>query len=172
MKIGVIDVGGGLRGIYAAGVLDHCVKEHIYFDHCIGISAGSANLASYLAQQYGRNYRFYHDYSFRKEYMGLHALVHTGSFINMDYVYGTLSNSTGESPLDYQTLKKSSAELFIVATEAKTGKPRYFTKEDISQDDYRILMASSSIPGVNQPYKINDSKDANTGPDHIDHDPV
>ena len=29
MKIGVIDVGGGYRGIYAAGVLDCCMKNNI-----------------------------------------------------------------------------------------------------------------------------------------------
>ncbi len=29
MKIGVVDVGGGLRGIYAAGVLDYCMDQSI-----------------------------------------------------------------------------------------------------------------------------------------------
>ena len=27
MKIGIVDVGGGLRGIYAAGVLDYCMDQ-------------------------------------------------------------------------------------------------------------------------------------------------
>lgn len=31
-KIGVIDVGGGLRGIYAAGVLDWCMENDVQFD--------------------------------------------------------------------------------------------------------------------------------------------
>ena len=56
MKTGVIDVGGGLRGIYAAGVLDYCMEQGIRFDLGIGISAGSANLASFVACQRGRNY--------------------------------------------------------------------------------------------------------------------
>lgn len=55
-KIGVIDVGGGLRGIYAAGVFDWCLENGVKFDYGIGISAGSANLASYLSGQRGRNY--------------------------------------------------------------------------------------------------------------------
>ena len=41
-KIGVIDVGGGLRGIYAAGVFDWCMENDVQFDYGIGISAGSA----------------------------------------------------------------------------------------------------------------------------------
>ena len=38
MKYGVIDVGGGLRGIYGAGVLDRCLEEDLRFDLCIGVS--------------------------------------------------------------------------------------------------------------------------------------
>ena len=49
MKLGVIDVGGGLRGIYAVGIFDYCMDKGIAFDLGIGISAGSANLASYAA---------------------------------------------------------------------------------------------------------------------------
>ena len=49
MTTAVIDVGGGLRGIYAAGVFDRCMDESISFDLGIGVSAGSANIASYLA---------------------------------------------------------------------------------------------------------------------------
>ena len=51
MKNGIVDVGGGLRGIYAAGVLDYCMDQNIRFDLGIGVSAGSANLASYAAAQ-------------------------------------------------------------------------------------------------------------------------
>ena len=69
-KIGVIDVGGGLRGIYAAGVFDWCMDNGVQFDYGIGISAGSANLASYLSGQRGRNYLFYEEYSMRRAVHG------------------------------------------------------------------------------------------------------
>lgn len=71
MKTGIIDAGGGLRGIYGAGVLDRCMEEGVQFDCCIGVSAGSANMCSYVAGQHGRNKPFYQDYSFRKEYMSV-----------------------------------------------------------------------------------------------------
>lgn len=71
MKVGVIDVGGGFRGIYATGVLDYCQDNGIKFDVALAISAGSANLASFLSRQRGRNYTFYTKYAFRKEYASL-----------------------------------------------------------------------------------------------------
>ena len=58
-KTGIIDVGGGLRGVYAAGVLDCCMDAGVQFDLGIGVSAGSANIASYLAGQKTRNYQFF-----------------------------------------------------------------------------------------------------------------
>ena len=44
MKLGVVDVGGGMRGVFASGVLDYCLEAGIKFDCCVGVSAGSANL--------------------------------------------------------------------------------------------------------------------------------
>ena len=52
-KIGAVDVGGGTRGIFGAGVLDYCMDNDLHFDHFVGVSAGSANGASYLAGQRG-----------------------------------------------------------------------------------------------------------------------
>lgn len=128
MKTGVIDVGGGLRGIYAAGVFDYCLDAGVTFDIGIGVSAGSANIAAYLAGQKGRNYLFYTDYSFRKEYMSFKNFVRKKSYIDMDYLYGTLSNSTGENPLDYPAIVRNSAQMLVVATNAQTGRRSIFRK--------------------------------------------
>lgn len=154
MKTGVIDVGGGLRGIYAAGVLDYCMEQNIQFDLGIGVSAGSANMASFAAGQKGRNYQFYIEYAFRKQYMGIGNFLFKRSFVDMDYVYGTLSNSNGENPLNYSALRDNPMELCVVATDAVTGKAEYFYKEDFMQDDYSVLKASSSIPFVCKPHAV------------------
>lgn len=154
MKFGIIDVGGGLRGIYGAGVLDRCMEDGVQFDCCIGVSAGSANMSSYVAGQHGRNKPFYLDYSFRREYMSVNNLVHKHSYLDLDYVYGALSNADGENPLDYPAMMTSPAELVVVAADARTGNPVYFTKDALRQDDYRILMASCCIPVIDRPYYI------------------
>lgn len=154
MKIGVVDIGGGLRGIYAVGVLDYCMEYGIRFDLGIGVSAGSANLASYIAGQKGHNYKFYTEYAFRRQYMGIGNFIFKHSFIDMDYVYGTLSNADGENPFDYPALRDNSMEFYVVATDARTGQTKYFNKGDIRQDDYDVFKASSSIPFICKPYKV------------------
>lgn len=154
MKIGVIDVGGGFRGIYAAGVLDRCLDLKIRFDLGIGVSAGAANLSSFAAGQKGRNGLFYMVYGFRRQYMSLENLIRKGSYVDMDYIYGTLSSQNGENPVDYPALRDDPMELYIVATDALTGEAVYFEKKHLCQDQYDILKASSSIPFVCKPYPV------------------
>ena len=153
-KTGIVDVGGGYRGIYAAGVLDYCMDNGIRFDLGIGVSAGSANLISYAAGQRGRNYHFYAEYGLRKEYASIGNFLFKKSFVDLDYVYSTLSNSDGENPLDYSAAASNPMEFIAVATEADTGKPKYFDKSYISQDDYSVMKASSAIPFVCHPYRV------------------
>lgn len=152
MKIGVVDVGGGLRDIYGLGIFDYCLDAGIHFDVCIGVSAGSANIASYMSGQRDRNHPFYTVYPFRKEYMSLRNYLTKRSFLDLDYVYTTLSNSDGENPFDYLAFVKNPAKMIIVGTEAATGKPVYFTKKDISFNKYDVFKSSSAIPGICRPY--------------------
>jgi len=153
-KVGVVDAGGGYRGIYAAGVLDYCMNHGITFDLGIGVSAGSANLISFAAGQVRRNYHFYAEYGLRKEYAGFRNFLFKHSFVDLDYVYGTLSNSDGENPLDYAAAAKNPMKFLAVATEAETGRAKYFDMSDISQDDYSVMKASSAIPFVCHPYSV------------------
>ena len=151
---GVIDVGGGTRDIFGAGVFDYFLEHGITFDKCYGVSAGCANISSFLAGQQHRNYEFYTEYSMRKQYMSFDNFFKTGSYVDLDYVSDELSNSSGEYPLDYEKLKANPADFTLVAAEASTGKTKYFTKDDLSLNNYDPINASSSVPVVNKPYEI------------------
>ena len=87
MKTGLVVEGGGMKCAYSAGILDRFLDEHITFDYCIGVSAGSANVASYLAGQRGRNLRFYVDHLHEPGYMGVKNLLRTGQFFGLQYIY-------------------------------------------------------------------------------------
>lgn len=153
-KTCVIDAGGGFRGIYAAATLDRCLDEGVTFDLGIGISAGSANIASFLAGQTGRNYRFYTVYGKRKEYASLRNFLLKHTYIDMDYVYGTLTNADGEDPMDYDAFMENPMDFVVIASNAETGKAIYIPKSQIKRDAYDALKASSAIPGVCKPYEV------------------
>ena len=155
MKTGIIDVGGGLRGSFGAGVMDRCLDDGVSFDYGIGVSAGSANVSSFFAGQKGRNYIFYTEYTFRPQYMSLHNFLHSHNYLDLDYIYGSLSNENGENPLDYDALKASGKEYYAVATNAITDEARYFTIEDgMQKNRYDALKASCCVPIADQPYMV------------------
>ncbi len=156
MKIGVLDAGGGFRGIYGCGVLDACLDMGIMFDYAVGVSAGSANLFSYLARQRGRNYVFYTEYGFRKQYMSLGNFLRRGNYVDLDYVYSTLSNSDGENPLDYDAFEANPAEFYAVACDARTGEAAYLGRDCISRDNYQVCKASSALPVACRPQRVGD----------------
>ncbi len=152
--VGIIDVGGGLRDIYGAGVFDYCIDNGITFDYGIGVSAGSGNMMNFLTGQRGRTFGFYHFFAFRKEYMSAGNFIKNRSYIDLDYVYGKMTNSDGEFPIDYEKFRENPMRFTVVATDAETCEPRYFDKSEIGKDSYDIIKASCAIPFVCKPITV------------------
>ena len=63
MKTGIVVEGGGMKCVYSSGILDRLLDDKITFDYGIGVSAGAANLITFIAGQRERTYRFYAKYS-------------------------------------------------------------------------------------------------------------
>ena len=78
MKYGLVLEGGGLRGIFTAGVVDCLLKNKIKFDYVIGVSAGACNTMAYV----GNKYEFFD--SFFKNFAGMDTL----------YDFNTLTDCT------------------------------------------------------------------------------
>ena len=49
--------GGGLRGIFTAGVLDWFLENDRLFPKIYAVSAGACHAASYISRQHGRAFR-------------------------------------------------------------------------------------------------------------------
>ena len=59
---GLILEGGGMRGVYTAGVLDAFLEQDVEFSSIYGVSAGSCHACSYMSKQPGRAFRVNVDY--------------------------------------------------------------------------------------------------------------
>ena len=149
---GIVDVGGGNKDAFGAGVFDYLMDHSIYFDCCVGVSAGSANCASYVSRQRGRNLIFYTKYNLSKKSINPLKHLFGADIINLDYIYSTLSNSDGACPLDYETMISSETDMYVVATDADTAETVYIKKSEINKDDYGAFSASSALPPYNNAY--------------------
>lgn len=156
--IGFLDAGGGMKGIFTSGIYDFLMDNAVEPDYCIGVSAGSANLITYIAGQKGRTCRFYLDYAFEKDYMSLHNFYKKGYFIDLNYIYSVLSNEDGKDPLSYDAICASKSRFVAVATDADSGQPFYLDKSELHRNDYTVLKASCAMPIIGKPVELNGKK--------------
>ena len=142
-KIGLILEGGGMRGIYTAGVLDFFIDKNIEVDLVVGVSAGGCHAASYLSKQYKRAYHTNVDYVNDKEYLSFRNLIKTGSIFGMDLMFNKIPNEL--YLYDHDAFSKSKSKFTVVTTNCETGKAEYITLTDMKKD-IMYLQASCSIP--------------------------
>ncbi len=75
MTVGLVLEGGGMRGMFTAGVLDALMEQNIQIDKIIGVSAGALFGINYASNQKERALRYNLKYLKDKRYMGFHSLL-------------------------------------------------------------------------------------------------
>lgn len=145
-RVGLVLEGGGMRGLYTAGVLDCFLDQGITFPYIVGVSAGACNAASYLSQQRGRNLRMNTVYTKDKRYLSMRNLVTKGSIFGMDMLFDIIPNQL--DPFDYDAFKAYDGTFLVGATDCLTGEAVYYTLHDLKAQGYLPLQASSSLPLV------------------------
>lgn len=151
MKTCLVLEGGGLRGIYTAGVLDVLQEEKIKVDAIIGVSMGALVGINFKSNQKGRTLRYNLDYCKNKKYMGFYSLLTTGNIANKEFAYYKIPNEL--DPFDYKEFDQSKIKFYCVLTDLNTGKP-YYKEIKNSKKEIEYLRASSSMPGVSKIVKI------------------
>ena len=144
-RVNLILEGGGMRGLYTAGVLDFFHDKKINFLDIVGVSAGACNAVSYISRQRGRNLKINAGYCKDKRYMSFAGLITRGSIFNMDFLFGDIPNEL--VPFDYEAYTNAPNRLTAVVTDCETGEPVYYPIKDMHCDDVYVR-ASSSIPLV------------------------
>ncbi|WP_026559927.1 patatin family protein [Bacillus sp. J37] len=143
---GLVLEGGGMRGIYTAGVLEVFMEQELYIPYVIGVSAGACFGASYLSRQRGRNRKVNIDYVTDPKYLSLLNYVKHRQLFGMDFIFDEIPNI--HVPFDYETFYKGTEEFVIAATDCQTGQPVYFNKKDYGNDMLTVIRASSSLPFI------------------------
>lgn len=150
-QAGLILEGGGMKGIYTAGVLDFFMDKEIGFSSCYGVSAGACHLCNYMSGQRGRSLRISINYLDMKQYCGGWSLLRTGDLFGVDMNYSLIPNYL--DPYDYDAAARFEGKAFAVATDIKTGKAVYLPMKDMRKD-IMAVRASSSLPLVSRNVKM------------------
>lgn len=143
-NIGLVLEGGGMRGVYTAGVLEFFLEHDLMFPYVIGVSAGACIAASYLSRQKGRNRKVNIDFADHPKYISYKNLIKNKELFGMDFIFDEIPNQL--VPFDYDTFHKGTERFLIGTTDCMTGEPVYFEKTMYPDDILYLLRASSSLP--------------------------
>ena len=149
---GLVLEGGGMRGLYTAGVLEYFLEKDIMFSSCYGVSAGACHSVSYLSKQKGRAYRISVNYLNDKNYCSVNSLLKTGDIFNVDMCYHRIPDELDF--YDYEAFKQYEGKAYAVATNLETGKAEYLPLKDLKLD-IEAVRASASLPLLSRPVEIN-----------------
>jgi predicted patatin/cPLA2 family phospholipase len=144
-QAGLVLEGGGMKGLYTAGVLDFFLDKGIEFSSVYGVSMGACNMCSYLSKQRGRALDVSVDYLDSKHYCSVESLAVTGDLFNADMCYHLIPDYL--YPYDYETFEKYKGKAYSVCTDIVSGTPKYFRLRDMKKDIEKIR-ASASLPLV------------------------
>lgn len=150
-QAGLILEGGGMKGIYTAGVLDFFMDKEIFFSDCYGVSAGACHLCSYLSRQRGRSYRISLNYLDMKQYCSIESLCRTGDLFGVDMNYKLIPDYL--DPYDFDAFAEYEGRAYAVATNIRTGDAAYLPLKDMHKDIVAVRV-SSSLPLVSRNVKI------------------
>lgn len=148
MNTGLVLEGGGMRGVFTCGVLDAFMKNGLYFNYVVAVSAGACNGLSYMSRQIRRARISNIDFLARYKYIGLRHLVTQGCIFDQKLLYDDFPNTL--LPFDYDAFFSSDGVFEMVATNCLTGRACYLTEKHDRQRLLDIARASSSLPYVSK----------------------
>ncbi|MBP5280959.1 MAG: patatin family protein [Lachnospiraceae bacterium] len=152
-QAGLVLEGGGMKGLYTAGVLDYFLDKNLDFSSVYGVSAGACNMCSYLSKQRGRARDVNTDYLGDKNYCSFWSLLTTGDLFNVDFCYKLIPDYL--YPFDHEAYQKYQGKAYSVVTNIVTGQAEYLRVKD-SKRDMDMIQASASLPLMARNVRIND----------------
>lgn len=150
-QAGLVLEGGGMKGVYTAGVLDFFLDKGIEFWRIYGVSAGACHMCSYMSKQRGRALAVNTDYLGDKNYCSVYSLLKTGDIFNADMCYRQIPDEL--NPFDHEAFGRYLGKGYAVVTNIETGRAEYLRLRDMHKDIIAV-QASASLPLVSRNVEI------------------
>ena len=144
MKKGLVLEGGGMRGMFTAGVTDVLMENGIGFDGLVGVSAGACFGCNYKSRQPGRSIRYNLRFCRDPRYCSFRSLLKTGDLFGAEFCYETIPQRL--DPFDYGAFAENPMEFHVVCTDVESGRAAYFKLTHGRDDEMLLIRASASMP--------------------------
>lgn len=141
--IALVLEGGGMRGMFSAGVFESFILRDLTFPYITAVSAGACNVLSYMSKQHLRTRKIIERYVADKRYLSLRGWAETGSIFGFDFIFNEIPNKL--LPFDYDAYYNYPGEIAVGTTDIVKGESVWYDKLSMDKD-FMPLRASSSMP--------------------------
>lgn len=135
--------GGGMRGMFSAGVLEALMLKKMVFPYIAAVSAGACNVLSYMSHQPLRTRRIIENYITDQRYFSFKNWMEKGSIFGFDFIFEDLPRDF--LPFDFTTYYNYPGTLQVGTTDCRSGQAVWFGKETIGHK-FMPVRASASLP--------------------------
>lgn len=146
--------GGGLRGMFTAGVLDFFLDHGLLAESVVGVSMGTICGYSYVSGAPGRTVKMALQYRDDPRFMSLRSWLLTGSYVGNRFIFDTIPNKIEHIPTSWFT--DSPMTLTTVATNVDTGEVDYqvLRKGGGLERQTHYVIASTALPYVSRMERV------------------
>lgn len=142
-NIALVLEGGGMRGMFSAGVFEGFLQKELTFPYITAVSAGACNILSYMSKQPMRTRKIIEKYVGTKPYFSINNYLRTGSLFGWDFIFKTLPQEL--LPFDYETYAQYPGELQVGTTDCSTGEAVWHCQRR-AEIAFKSVIASASLP--------------------------
>ena len=131
-KTALVLEGGGMRGMFSAGVFEAFLAHQFTFPYITAVSAGACNILSYMSAQPLRTRQIIEHYVTDKRYFSVRNWIKSGSIFGFDFIFKELPKQL--LPFDYAAYRAYPGVLQVAATDIVNGESVWYDQEAMGQD--------------------------------------
>lgn len=142
--VGLVLEGGGMRGMYTAGVLD-CLSDWGLKFPLVASTSSSALIGSYfISEQRGQIYEAYNYLADKYRIISFKRMITHKELFRMDLLFQLVPEKA--APFDFRAFTESGVKLLISTTDILTGSAVYHDAFPSPEILFTLVRASSSLP--------------------------
>ena len=123
-KTALVLEGGGMRGMFSAGVFEAFLAHQLTFPYITAVSAGACNILSYMSAQPLRTRQIIEHYVTDKRYFSVRNWIKSGSIFGFDFIFKELPKQL--LPFDYAAYRAYPGVLQVAATDIVNGESVWY----------------------------------------------
>ncbi|AWT25786.1 hypothetical protein Csp1_09800 [Corynebacterium provencense] len=148
--VALVFEGGGARNSFTAATVHELMVNDVHFGWVGGVSAGSSHTVNFLGHDPERARESFVEFTASPASGGVGSFIRGDGYFDAEYIYETAGLPGNDLPYNFEAFLSDPTPFSIEATNALTGEPTRWGRQDITDLDSLLkrVRASSTLPVI------------------------